>query len=467
MSILIRHVSTRVTSVISLLALVVFLPLFLLVIQQTLTLLSRATGTPAHIVVETKIPLEPIKTDFYHAFAQGGEESADMLASVVEDVRALHPKIIRLDHIYDLYHVVGRDGAGLHFDWSRLDQSVSTIISTGAKPLLALSYMPDVIAKDGNIIGPPNDWNEWSEVVKQTVEHFSGKSGMNLSGIYYEVWNEPDLPQFGGWSLGGDKNYLTLYHYAALGAANARGVNAFSLGGPATTGLYQRWIEALVNSGNRVNFFSWHSYLSQPDQFTNDQQNIIKWLLPHPTYTLLPKLITEFSFTGAESTGYGTTYAAAHTAAVVRQLMSGGPTYLFSFELKDGPRETEGKGWGLITNDDNGLRKKPRYYVYNFLDAMAGTRLTVTGEGSWVSAYASSRDTTIRVLLVNFDANGNHSENVPISITGMTPGTYSVRQRILLGRDTTTAVELTDTILKTDVYMTAQSVAILEVSKKK
>ena len=198
MSILIRHVSTRTTSIISLIALIVFLPLFILVVQQTISLISRAVGTPANIVVDAKARQEQIKTDFYHAFAQGGEESGDMLAPMAGDVRALRPRLIRLDHLYDNYGVVGRDGEGLTFDWSRLDGAVDTILATGAKPVLALSYMPNVIARDGNIVGPPNDWNEWSTVVARTIGHFSGKSERNIAGVYYEVWNEPDIGQFGG-----------------------------------------------------------------------------------------------------------------------------------------------------------------------------------------------------------------------------------------------------------------------------
>ncbi len=177
MSMLIHHVSNRVSSIVSLIALIVFLPLLILGITQTYQLFIRATGTPADIVIDTHIPLEPIKTDFYHAFAQGGEESGDMIAPVQSEVTALRPRLIRLDHIYDLYHIVSRDGSGLHYDWSKLDAALSTIRATGAKPLLALSYMPNVIAKDGNIINPPNDWNEWASVVSQTVEHVSGRGG--------------------------------------------------------------------------------------------------------------------------------------------------------------------------------------------------------------------------------------------------------------------------------------------------
>ena len=71
MSVLIRHVSGRLTSVISIIALLVFLPLFLLVIGQTVTLFSRATGTPANIVVDTKTPAGPVNTDFLSRVCPG------------------------------------------------------------------------------------------------------------------------------------------------------------------------------------------------------------------------------------------------------------------------------------------------------------------------------------------------------------------------------------------------------------
>src|SRR3990167_3866635 len=133
MSIFMRQATGKTTSVISFLGLIIFLPLFIMAVGQTITLMSRAAGTPANIIVDTTTKLEGIKTDFYHAFAQGGEESNDMLASITSDVRALKPQLIRLDHLYDHYQVVGRDGNGLTFDWSKLDSVVNTITSTGAR----------------------------------------------------------------------------------------------------------------------------------------------------------------------------------------------------------------------------------------------------------------------------------------------------------------------------------------------
>ena len=137
-----KNVSAKTTSVISLIALLIFLPLLLLAAYQTVTLISRAVGSPASVVVDAKMPLGPVTTDFYHAFSQGGEESTDMLAPILAETKALKPKVIRLDHLYDHYDVVGGGAATFHFP-DKLDAAVNTILATGAKPLLAL-FMPKI-----------------------------------------------------------------------------------------------------------------------------------------------------------------------------------------------------------------------------------------------------------------------------------------------------------------------------------
>ncbi len=186
-------------------------------------------------------------------------------------------------------------------------------------------------------------------------------------------------------------------------------------------------------------------------------------MLPYPWHTLKPTLITEFGFTGDKSTLYNTTYAAAYTAASIRQMISGGASYMFSFELKDGPGQSN--GWGLVGHQNDGKKIKPRYYVYSFADQMAGNRLQVNGEGTWVTGFASVKDKTIRLFLVNFDKSGSHVETVPIKFTNLDPGTYTVRQHFLFGTDTKTQQPVPDGVYEQKLYMATQSVAIVELTK--
>lgn len=461
------RVTGKTISTVSFIALVIFLPLLLLAAYQTATIISRATGKPANIIIDaSSVTNEKVDPTFFHAFAQGGEEKGNWLAPVQKEVTSLKPKWIRIDHIYDFYDIVKNEGGTITLDFSHLDPVIDTIRATGATPVLSLSYMPAAIAKDGNIINPPTRWDDWALVVQKTIEHISGTSEKNIADVYYEVWNEPDQEQFGGWGLSGEKNYLTLYRYAAQGAAQTKNVKKFSLGGPATTGLYKNWIIKLVESGARLDFLSWHSYLDNPKRYTQDQKNIASWLLSYPEVILLPKLITEAGFTGAKDPRYSLPFAAAFTAAVFRQLATGGPQGLFTFQLKDGPNQEKGDGWGLISHESQGKALKPRYHIFPFLDRMAGNRILLTGEGTWVTGLASKQNQTIRIMLVNFDASGSHTETVPVLITSLPNGTYEYRQQYLQGATPGEAQKLmepvTDGSIKKQLFMPAQSVILIE-----
>lgn len=456
---------SRLKSLTMFFALIIFLPFLILGVYEVARIISKAAGTPANIIVNNNVLLKPVSMNFIHAFAQGGEESTDMLSPVTNDVKALKPRLIRIDHLYDHYNVVGGSSGNLTFDFSRLDVAIDSIRATGAMPVFSLSYMPQVIAKDGVIINPPNNWSDWAVVVQKTIEHYSGKAGKNLKNVYYEVWNEPDLAQFGSWKMSGEKNYLTLYLWAQNGAGQAKNVNTFYLGGPSTTGLYKTWITGLTANAKRLDFLSWHTYLPDPLRYAQDQQNLRSWLTSYPARQNIPQLITEFGFTGAKSQLYGSMYAAAHTAAVVRQLIDDPPAYAFTFQLKDGPGQESGDGWGLITHESNGKKKKPRYHIFSFLDAMEGTRLLVTGEGTWVTGFATTKATTIRLLLVNFSSQGSHTEQVPVTFAGLIPGQYSVRQRYFLGTDETSVEAVSDSVYTKLIPMPSQSVVLVELTK--
>ena len=493
-NILLKKASNRTLSFISLIGMLLFLPLLLVGVWQTVTIVSRASGTPANIVVDASTIYainDGFLPDMYHAFAQGGEEPADMLAPVFDEVKALKPKFIRIDHIYDYFNVVGKSGNDLTFDFTKLDKSIDTITKLGATPVLALTFMPAVIAGGGSIINPPEQWKHWEEVVQKTIEHYSGKTAKNINNVYYEVWNEPDLDQFGKWGYKGDKNYLSLYEYASNGAKKAQNVNTFFLGGSATTGLYENWTLALLDAkkkGARVDFLSWHSYLSNPDKYADDQKNLTSWINKKSEYTEqekttfknIPNLITEFGFTGAKDIRYGTMYGAAYTAAAIRQMLGDfittpRPLAAFSFQPKDGPNQTEGNGWGFLTHETAGKKPKPRYYLFSFLDAMEGKFVDLRGEGSWVTGFATKKDGVLRILLVNFDQGEKHVEAVPITVTKLAPGSYAYKERWFQGKSETRDVELKETVVAGEdqktgsiakkIYMPASNVVIIELKK--
>lgn len=439
-------------------------------LQRVTQFFSRASGEEARITVDTQAVLGPMPRPWRN-LAQGGESHNWRMDGLVGPVKALNPEYIRIDHVFTFYDVVGGSPGNLTFDFSKLDLLLNDIKATGATPYIALSYMPPVISS-GDILSPPQNWADWQLTVQKTIEHVSGTRGFR--DVYYEVWNEPDL--FGKWHYGGSKNYLTLYSYAAQGAARAEAnsrVLPFKIGGPATTGLYKNWFDAMaefsIEKKVRWDFFSWHRYNLDIDQYRKDMIEIRQWLDAYPQLATLELHITEWGHDSDNHAGYDGSYGAAHTVAGAME-MAGVMERAFVFEIQDGkdPNGQEYWGrWGLFTHQDFGSKAKPRYHALRMLDRIGNQRLQLLGKGSWVKALAARDDEgNTEVVLSNYDLQGRHAENVPVTFTNVEPGNYTLSQEFLGGRRVVTEVATSAAVLQGTVNMGPNSVVFVELKKK-
>jgi len=407
------------------------------------------------------------KQDYsWNNFAQGGEETDGMLGEVVSQVAALEPSYIRIDHIYDFYDVVGRNESGqLIYDWSELDQEINAILAMGAVPFLSLSYMPQVISS-GSEVGIPVRWEDWSEVVRNTVEHVSGTGNLAIADVYYEVWNEPDI--FGEFKLDGKKSYLDLYRYAERGARSASGVLPFKIGGPATTALYKNWVDrflSFVDENNlRLDYYSWHRYSEDIGELDKDYVNVSKWLQQYPKFRDLELVVSESGHNTENHPGYDNGFSAIH--AIATNIASFNKiSKVFAFELKDGPGDKKYWGrWGMLTHENFGTpEEKPRYKAFQFLNKMKGSWYPVFGQGTWVGALAATDGKIIRTMVVNYDPFGRHYENVPINFINLPSKNFTFRRIDFLGDSYELNVELDDVNWKTTQLMEPNTAAILEI----
>lgn len=430
---------------------------------------SRASGEPANIMIDTQAVLGPMPRPWRH-LAQGGEDFAWRMDGIIPQVKALNPEYVRIDHIYDFYDIVKGSPGNITFDFSKLDPLLDDIKAVGAKPYIALSYMPPAISS-GDIVAAPVRWEDWQLTVQKTIEHISGTR--KFSDVYYEVWNEPDL--FGGWKYYGAKNYLTLYSYSVHGANNARGVLPFKIGGPGITALYKNWFDALakhvVKNKLRFDFFSWHRYNTSVDQYRKDMAEVTGWVQAHPQLEpILEFHITEWGHDSDVNGGYDTTFGAAHTAAGAIEMV-GVVNMAFVFEIQDG-KDPAGQPlwgrWGLFGHKDFGSAAKSRYYALRMLDRIADQRLQLLGKGSWVKALAARNPEkdSVEVVLANYDQRGAHSETVPVTFTNIQPGSYLVSAEYLGGRRQQQQLATTAAALKTEIAMPANSVAFIELLKQ-
>ncbi len=427
-------------------------------------LLIGAAGEPANIIVDTQAILGPMPRPWRN-LAQGGESNNWRLQPLISQVKALKPEYIRIDHVYDFYEIVSRDGSGrLQYNWTKIDPVVSDILATGAKPYIALSYMPSAIAVNGDIVSKSNNWGEYQQVIQRTIEHFSKERG--IEDVNYEVWNEPDL--FGKWSIG---NYLMMYSFASRGAqqAAANGSKAFKFGGPATTALYRNWIKQLLGyvarNNLRLDFISWHRYARNIDSYRNDFSDIKNWLSASPQFSNVELHITEWGHNSDIDPGYDTSYGAAFTAAVAIEMV-GNIQRGFVFEIQDGKGPSEYWGrWGLFTHGDYGAHAKPRYYALKFIDSNTGPeRVSILGKGSWVKGMASHNGDSTTVVLANYDSAGQHAENVPVTFKSLAGANFVIQQLFLDGRSLRQEVATTAAELQTFGVMAPNSVAAVTIT---
>lgn len=432
--------------------------------------LSRASGQKANIMVDTTAIIGPMPRPWRN-LAQGGEEANWRMGSLVPQIKALKPRYIRLDHIFDFYEIVQGTPGNLTFNFSKFDPILDDIIATGAKPYIALSYMPPAIASS-DIISAPKNYSDWQLTVQKTIEHVSKTRG--ISDVYYEVWNEPDL--FGGWKYYGSKNYLTLYTYASNGAkaAAANGAQPFKIGGPAITALYKNWFDAMAKhvlaNNLRYDFFSWHRYNTDVEQYREDMTNVRTWLAAYPQLEATLELhITEWGHDSANNAGYDGAYGAAHTVAGAIEMV-GVIDNAFVFEIQDGkdPAGQQYWGrWGLFTHTDVGATPKPRYWALRMLDGIGNQRLQLLGKGDWVKALAALNDAgAVQVVLSNYDNKGTHVETVPVTFTNITPGAYTVTTTFLNGQKKVQNVATSEAALKATITMPANSVGMMELVKQ-
>jgi len=433
-------------------------------LQTVKDFLAIATGEPANLQVNTQTILGPLPRPWQN-LAQGGEMHDWTLAPIQGKVAALQPNYIRLDHLYSFYEIAQRDGDGrVTYNFAKLDAIVNEILATGAKPYLSLSYMPPSLSEDGTITGKPTNWNEWQDLVRATVQHYSGTRG--ISDVIYEVWNEPDL--FGNWKTYGDKNYLTLYWYAHLGQAQTSGTKPYKFGGPATTAPYRNWFEAMSNlknqQGARVDFLSWHRYSKDIDQFRDDFALVKQWQSELPGLANTELHITEFGPDSDVDPSNDSNLGAAQLAALATE-MPGIIDRAFVFEIEDGkdPNGQEFWGrWGLLTHRDFGNKTKPRYSVLRLLNRMQGDQVQVLGKGTWVKAFASRSGDDILMTVVNYDNLGRNNEEVPLSFFNVSSGDYILEISPLNSATRTVSLSTTSTVLATTLPMGPNTVVFLK-----
>ncbi|MBS1800611.1 MAG: hypothetical protein JSS95_12395 [Acidobacteria bacterium] len=231
--------------------------------------------------------LGPAQMD-HISLGQAGLSPDPMWDSRIAEIRALHPKLIRL-FVQQYFDVLPSKG---NYRFGRLDSAVDEIVRAGARPIMTITVKPMAIfPKVDQDIVEPASYAAWEELMEQMVKHYEQRG---LRGLYWEVANEPDLGESGGSpSRFTAENYPRFYEHTAM--AVLRADPTAHVGGPALAGWTSPILPALLEYCDKrkvpLGFVSWHGYDSDPRAFQASTEGVKALLAHHPS--LHPELILD------------------------------------------------------------------------------------------------------------------------------------------------------------------------------
>lgn len=249
------------------------------VIVAASVLAANAQSTSATLNLSFGHDLGPLEINRI-TLGQGGLSPDPMWHGRVAEVRALHPALIRL-FVQQYYKLLPEKG---HYNFKILDRSVDDIVRTGATPLMNIDFKPKLLFPviDDRIVDP-NSYPQWEALVSALVMHYKERG---LTGLYWEVANEPDIGESGGtpYRFTAD-NYGNYYRHTVDAVLKAD--PTAHVGGPALANWKSPIFPALIafcaRNKVRLDFVSWHIYNSNPAAIEDTIHGVKALLAPYPS----------------------------------------------------------------------------------------------------------------------------------------------------------------------------------------
>lgn len=196
----------------------------------------------------------------------------DMLSSIQREVGFEYVKFHGI--LSDDMRVLSRSRDGkLVTSFVYVDKALDFLKSIGLKPLIQLSFMPAVIAREKNrfifestmINSLPENMEDWCDLIRSFMRHILDRYGAaEISSWLYTVWNEPDTPpnMFG---FGDDALFYSFYKESSEAVRSV--LPEARIGSPSTYFDAQdggRWIQSFTqwcrDNGCMPDFLLFHYY---------------------------------------------------------------------------------------------------------------------------------------------------------------------------------------------------------------
>lgn len=191
------------------------------------------------------------------------------------------------------------------YDFRRTDDYLRGVTNTGARIVFRLGESIEHTPVK-YWVHPPPDFAKWAEICAGVVRHCNEgwAGGLRLGIRDWEVWNEPEN-QPACWT-GSDGDYFRLYEVTARTLKSLW--PELRVGGPAV-GNTGRLVNGTLEPSRflthflafcraralPLDFFSWHCYADDPDEFVA-RARAIRTLLDSQGYTNTPSHLNEWNY---------------------------------------------------------------------------------------------------------------------------------------------------------------------------
>ena len=291
------------------------------------------------------------------------------------------------------YSQISGSAESPRIDFSMIDALVGRLRANQIKPLLAMSYCPDPLQSRTEWArwkDMPSNLATWQDINRQYAARL--KNSDAITAPYYEIWNEPDMPEPVGKMFfnGGPQEYASLYQHGSQGlmAGDAEAL----VGGPAAA-----WNLAYLAPilSQRMDFASVHGYDNYASQIAAMRQALAK----RPD---LPIFLTEYaSFSDLPPNGPQSRFQGAMRffRDVKGLLNRTDVTKVYWAQWLDAG---EAPGMGLITWDGH---RKALFNAFKIYGLMPVDRNSVSPDGAQgIDALASSNEHEAGIVLCNTSA---------------------------------------------------------------
>ncbi|GES63894.1 beta-xylosidase [Aspergillus terreus] len=148
-------------------------------------------------------------------------------------------KYVRFHGLYhDDMHVIHEIDGQHVYNFQYIDALFDAMLDMGVRPFVEFGFCPSLIATEVDTVfwwkgngSPPKQLDQWSDLVRATVDHWIKRYGLEeVRTWYFECWNEPNLRQF---FTGSRSQYYALYECTVKAVKQLDA--ALRVGGPATS----------------------------------------------------------------------------------------------------------------------------------------------------------------------------------------------------------------------------------------